>query len=318
MGKVMLKAYLYVVFFAAFFLINACVNAASFSVNRVQYRLINGFWRNGDQALCARTLRDKIAGIMEGNDAMVSEAPAVDPEDRKVAVMSTIGRLLLAQARREYNVPNNSNWSYGNGKSNELPAVLDSLLSHWLTHGHLGFFPMMSTPRHENGFANLQLSRGVFNIVSSVMSRVNDSQRTILRDYSAFISGKVSAFVPVPYQCYSKSEIEVVPPIGVENFHLLPNIMQKVGYSHLDPSSDVHPTFREAASNLLVALFSGDNIESIVVSDNVSNNRFTLLITYAFTAPISNATQTSYIGYDLRANPTNKVLLVLQVSRGIN
>ena len=47
MGKVMLKAYLYVVFFAAFFLINACVNAASFSVNRVQYRLINGFWRNG-------------------------------------------------------------------------------------------------------------------------------------------------------------------------------------------------------------------------------------------------------------------------------
>ena len=35
MGKVMLKAYLYVVFFAAFFLINACVNAASFSVDRV-------------------------------------------------------------------------------------------------------------------------------------------------------------------------------------------------------------------------------------------------------------------------------------------
>ncbi len=175
---------------------------------------------------------------------------------------------------------------------------------------------MMSTPRHENGFANLLLSRGIFNITDDVMKRVNNSQRTILADYNAFISREVSVFVPVSPLCYSIPGLPVISPIGAHNFHLLPNIMQNIGYDQLDPNVGVPLTLQGAASNLLIALFTTNEITNIIISP-VNNRRFRLDITYAFNNPIPNATQTKDVGYDLFAGITNRVRLVLQVDRGI-
>lgn len=284
------------------------------------YQLVDGCWRNANKILRANELQQGINGIVNGTDDMTSAHPVAIPvANRNRVAMLTISRLLLAQdPTRNDNIQANNNWNYVTPEiAGGLPSVLDALLNHWLEHGHLGYFPMMSTPRHENGFANLPLSRGIFNIVSSVMSRINDSQRKILEDYNAFISGKVSVFVPVSSLCYSIPGLPIVPPIGLHNFHLLPNIMQNVGYGHIDPDVGGALTLREAASNLLIALFSTNNITNIFVNSANNSPRFSLDITYAFPAPIPNATQTQNVGYNLTANVTNNVRLVLQVSHGI-
>jgi hypothetical protein len=200
--------------------------------------------------------------------------------------------------------------------STDIHLACADLKDHMLTHGHLGYFPMLP-PLEGSAVVNRISSRGVFNLPYDTVRQVTNSQRNLYTGYHRFLTNNIDYFdhpqnptFPAGFQ------------VNNNCFHLLPNVGGSTKY-RIDPTGNL----RTIADSIINTLLSTNHIANLVIGQ-VDKNRFTMNITYNFPNihpnpnPMQNIIQISpagdcNLGVGLEGRVTNTIRIVVQVLDGV-